>query len=72
MVEGTFNDAYCVMFSMLAVWQFQKSRIVVGIVLISLAISCKMSAALYLPAVYLIASKTHGIFRGTLLIMVVF
>jgi len=72
MIEANFNDAYWVMFSMLAVWQFQRSRIAMGIALLSLGISCKMSAALYLPAAYLIASKTHGLFKGTILLMIVF
>ena len=64
-VEQLFNDAFWVMFWLLAILQFQESRNLLGVFFFSLGLGVKMSAALYIPAIYLITSRSQGIIRGT-------
>jgi len=61
-----FNDLYCVFFSLLGVYLFQKSQNFAGVLMFSLSLGIKMSAWLYLPAIYFIASRSEGILIGTL------
>jgi alpha-1,3-mannosyltransferase len=65
LVEAAFNDAFCIMFSMISILIFQKGWNTFGVVTFSISICWKMNAVLYLPAVYLIVSKSQGIFKGT-------
>jgi Gpi18-like mannosyltransferase len=48
------------------VYMFMKGHNLPGLFFFSIGVATKMSGLLYLPAVYLITSKTEGIFMGTL------
>lgn len=61
-----FNDLYCVLFWLLGVYFFQKLNNFMGVLMFSIALGFKMSATLYLPGVYFLASKSEGIFIATL------
>jgi len=59
------------MFCLLAVLQFQLNKQFLGVLLLSLGLGVKLSAALYFPAVYLIVSKSRGIIVGTVYVVLI-
>lgn len=65
-VESLFNEAVSVMFWTIMIYMFMQGNNLLGIVFFSFGVGIKMSAMLYLPAVYFIWSKSQGIFKGTL------
>lgn len=70
-IDQKFNDAFLGMFCLLAVLQFQYGHNLLGVILLSLGLGTKMGAALYIPAIYLITSKSQGLVTGTLYVVLV-
>lgn len=66
-----FNDSYVTLLCLLATLVFQMDQHFIGVLLISLGIGVKMSAVLFLPAVYLITSKARGVVVGTLYMILI-
>jgi len=67
--EKIFNDSYVTLYTVIAIYLFQTQFVFLGCISVSLAIGFKANALIYLPAVYLLASKSRGIFIGTLYVM---
>ena len=64
-----FNDCFAVTFTYIAVYLLMKSRIVPSLIMLSIGISIKMSAMLYLPALLLNLNYHFGLVKTALSIV---
>jgi alpha-1,3-mannosyltransferase len=70
-IDHLFNDVYSSLFQTMAIYSFATGKSFLGVLLVSVALSFKLGPILLIPAVYLVTSKSHGIFIGTLYILMI-
>lgn len=71
-IDHLFNDVYPSVLQTIAIYCFATEKNFLGVLLISFALGFKLGPILLIPAVFLVTSKSQGIFIGTLhLLMIV-
>lgn len=70
--EKIFNDVYVVLFTVIAIYLFQKQQVFLACISVSLALGFKANAMIYFPAVLFLASKARGVWIGCIYVAMIF
>ena len=66
-----FNDWFAMLFAYIAIYNLLRGRNKVSVLWFGAAISVKMNVLLFIPGIYLILSRSEGIFKGTLYLILI-
>ena len=65
-----FNDGIAMLFLYIGVYHLQQSKNRASLLYFSIALSVKMNILLFVPGIYLILSRSVGLFKGTLYLLI--